>query len=171
MFKETDLGVSAATAEQLNEVALRGGEWGHISQGSHLRGKLPTSRYGYGFKWIDTRGEGNRGVLVLTAKSELAAEYLEEGVWRELKERFPKLSDNQLKKLAHAARKTQYGREPDVQQLAVETHEVPGVWEAFDDGVGTPGNSTDAWCERWHMPRLSYWRLRAARQLVAALRE
>jgi hypothetical protein len=165
-FYNTDLGLSTSTREDLNRCALeRGGVWGAIGYGYAMPGALPRARHGYTFRWIGRQGMGNSGMLVLKGTTPETRELLHQGVVKELMERF-ELPYSEADPLAAAVRRTQYGREQAVQEVAVQHGRNFLAWWEFDQGVGSPGRSTSGWCEKWGIPRISLWRLTAARQLV-----
>jgi hypothetical protein len=75
-----------ATTEELNRVALeRGGALRSIGYGYALRGKsiLAPRSDGWAARWINTRGMGNHGTLVLVGTTPLTRAFRREGTVRE----------------------------------------------------------------------------------------
>ena len=140
-FKETDFGVSKMTQEELNRIALAGGEVGSIGYGYTVRGKLPEQRHGYGFAWIATGGMGNCGTLVLTPRSPWAAEYIRQGKIAMIM-RDHGLDYAEADALYSATRGVQYGMEHGVLEYVIKTRDCVPAWDAF------PGLGKGVW--RWH---------------------
>jgi hypothetical protein len=68
------------TADELDKIAVeQRGLVMSIGYGHACRGELPDELHGYRPRWIDRRGMGNHGSLVLTAVSEHAREMLRRG--------------------------------------------------------------------------------------------
>ena len=85
-FYEVDANFFDTTTEELNRVALeRGGVLKSIGYGYAVRGKsiLAPRPDGWSAKWINTRGMGNHGTLVLVGTTPLTRAIRREGTVRE----------------------------------------------------------------------------------------
>jgi len=158
-FFRTDLGARDLTQKDLDLIALDGGVVGSIGYGFAQPDHEIPARHGYGFRWINTKGMGNHGTLILTAKSARAAEYLRTG-------RIDALMGNHgidrvlATRIEHARRGVKYGREHAVVQCVIDYAHVD--WESFP-GVG--GGASE-WARRWHIDApLSMPRLEAAAKI------
>ena len=164
-YYDTDMGVSALSKAELDAIALNGGRVGSVGYGFACCGELPAESHGYGFKWVDTRGMGNHGVLVLTPRSQRAAEYLRQGRVNALMADFG-LEYAAADALYSAARSVQYGHESGVLAYAVETREYSAAWARFPgEGCGVR-----RWLSDWGMPEtaLSVPRISAVAAVLAA---
>ena len=165
-LKETDLGVTKMTAEELHRIALKGGIVGSIGYGYSLRGRLPDSLHGYGFRWVATHGMGNCGTLILVPKSPEAAEHVRQGKVAAIM-REHGLDYAKADALYSAARGVQYGMEPGVIDYVLQTRDCVPAWDAFP-GVG---NGVWRWHAEWGMPEagLSAPRLAACAEVLKRL--
>ena len=168
-FETTDFGFSTATLAELNTAALAGGEWGcYTSFGLLCTRAEAETKHGYGLALTQTHGCGNRGQLVLTAKSAEAAEYLRQGKARQVMARTGctyQVADAYVS----ASKGVKYAFEPSVYTLAVKERHSCGAWLDFKR-VGH-GYKVDKWCETWQMPRLTGPRLESAAWLALAIAE
>jgi len=161
-FYETDLEVSRLSLEDLNRVALAGGKVGSIGYGYARTCEIPP-RHGYGFTWINTKGTGNCGTLVMTARSREAAEYLRQGkVSLLMKEYGLEYSDADA--LYSATRGVRYGMESRVIAYAVKTRDCGPAWDHFP----AVGSGVWKWFREWKMPEmeLSAPRLAAVAEIL-----
>jgi hypothetical protein len=164
-YYDTDLGASALSKQELDQIALAGGRIGSIGFGYACAGELPAELHGYGFKWLDTRGMGNHGYLVLTARSQRAAEYLRQGKVGQFMADLG-LGYQQADALYSACRGVRHGFEQEVLAYAVETRECREAWARFPGA----GRGVRRWLVEWSMPEtaLSVPRLAAVAEILAA---
>jgi hypothetical protein len=64
-FYETDFGVSAMSADELDHIARCGGVVGSIGGGYATTARIGQLAGGWTARWVATRGHGNEGTLVL----------------------------------------------------------------------------------------------------------
>ena len=164
-YYDTDLGAAALSQTELDEIALAGGRVGSVGFGYACTGTLPAERFGYGFRWINTRGMGNHGSLVLVPRSQRAAEYLRQGRVRQLMADHS-LGYQQADTLYSACRGVKYGQEAEVLAYAVETRDCRQAWAHFPG----EGRGVRRWLSEWDMPSsaLSVPRLSAVAEILAA---
>ncbi len=164
-YHDTDLGASALSKTELDQIALAGGKVGSIGFGYACRGELPAERHGYGFAWVNSRGMGNHGAVVLTPRSTRAAEYLRQGKVRSLMSEHG-LGYQQADALYSATRGVKYGLEPEVLTYAVQTREY-NVAGALFPGVGQGVRGWLALCS-WPDTALTVPRLAAVAAVLEA---
>jgi len=164
-YHDTDLGASALSKTELDQIALAGGKVGSIGFGYACRGELPAERHGYGFAWVNSRGMGNHGAVVLTPRSTRAAEYLRQGKVRSLMSEHG-LAYSDADALYSATRGVKYGLEPEVLTYAVQTRDCRQAWAHFPG----EGRGVRRWLAEWTMPEtaLSVPRLAAVAAVLEA---
>jgi len=164
-YYDTDMGVSALSKAELDAIALNGGRVGSVGYGFACCGELPAESHGYGFKWVDTRGMGNHGTLVLTSRSAHAAEYLRQGRVRQLMAAHD-LTYAAADSLYSAARGVRHGQEAEVLAYAVATRDCRAAWQRFPGA----GHGVRRWLSDWGMPEtaLTVPRLAAVEAVLAA---
>jgi hypothetical protein len=163
-FVEYTAGVEHMTAAMLDDIALnKGGVVASIGQGYALRGAVPP-RHGYGFQWVATHGEGNRGKLVMKGFNAHSAEMLHQGKVIQVRSQTD-LSFTEADALIAAANGIRYGNELEVLKYATLTRYAGEAWEVYP-GVG---HGVWDWHSRWDLPEtvLSAPRLSAVRQILA----
>jgi hypothetical protein len=153
-FKET-FGVEDMSRDDLDKIALRGGKIGSIGYGYAQWREEPAPRYGYGFRWINTKGVGNHGDLILVPRSPRAAEFLRTGRVEELMREFG-ISRILATRLDDARKGVKFGKESAVVKTVLEGTHVN--WGSFP-GVGA---GAARWARRWGIEGLSCPRLGAA---------
>lgn len=147
-YYATDLGASELSQADLDTIALRGGKVGEIGYGYATRGEV-ADRHGYGFVWVNSKGMGNYGDLVLVARSKRAAEYLRQGkisIWMEAYG----LSFQEADSLYSVARETRHGFEPAVLKYCAETRDCWAAWAAAP--AMATNRSRARWERDWKMP-------------------
>lgn len=79
-FYETDKGVSNMTAAELDQIALeKGGVVGSIGYGYAVPGEVGELPGGWSARWVDSRGMGNHGTLILMPVTDRARAIAREG--------------------------------------------------------------------------------------------
>lgn len=154
------------TQPELDRIALRGGVVGGTSY-SYAKPYAPAPRHGYGFRLIATRGMGNCGRLVLTAKSPRAYEYLRQGKIAQLMRDFG-LEYIIASKLHDARQHIRRGYEHGVIKYIVDTCDAYSVaWQYFPGHM----NGVWRWHDEWNMPQcnLSAPRLQACFDIIERL--
>lgn len=168
-FYRTDLNVSKMTEDELNHIALNeGGVVGLIGGGYALPEKEPAPRHGYRFIWINSRGLGNRGTLVIKGTTQVTKEYLRQGAIKKLMQEY-NLDYKSADALNTACMGVPRSREQAVLDYVVKTHEYYVAWDYFPWGV----TSTKKWLDEWNMPEpsLTVPRIKAAGRVVKKLRD
>jgi len=149
-FESTDFGVSQMDRDTLDRIALNGGTLGAIGYSYATNSVTPPPRHGYGFAWIDRRGMGNHGRLVLVPRSDRAAEYLRQGKVKIFMEDYD-LSYQEADALYSATQGVERGLESAVLDYAIETRDCVYAWAHFP----FEDHRVRVWLAEWSMPETS----------------
>lgn len=150
-FHSTTFGASCADQAELDAIALRGGVVGSIGYGYTTRGETPADRHGYGFTWIDKRGMGNHGALVLVPRSQRAAEFIRQGKVALFMRDFG-LDYQTADRLYSATRGVQRGLEHDVLAYCASTLDCVEAWR---HAPAATWRQRQKWEADWRMPHCS----------------
>ena len=143
---------SVYTREELDSAAEAGRPLCAVGYGFACTDQTPEPQHGWRFRWINRRGMGNHGCLVLLPTDSRTWAIHRRGRLARLRELLPEVSEAGLDLLDQAARGQEHGSEPAVLRaawalagLAPDTLEAcPGV------GGGIARWRDDA---RWESPR------------------
>lgn len=162
-YYETDLNCKNLTHQELNKIALQNqGVVGLIGWGYQLRGELPGNLYGYGFRWVNSKGMGNHGRIILIGISREAKEYLRQGIVLGIMEDHG-LSYAEADNLYTAAIRVRRGLETEVLDYVLNNRECIPAWKAY------PKYPDNRWLKEWGMPHsLTSTRLEAAYRVIKA---
>lgn len=145
-FYETDKGLSKMTAQELDAIALeRGGVVGSIGFGYATCGEVGELPGGWTARWIDTRGMGNYGTLVLVPLTARARAVAREGKVRAFMH--AGLSRTQAERLHRA--KARYKHE--LVGILADILDNPGMIRAMLAHPGTFGfgSGRSEWLRAW----------------------
>ena len=151
-FHPTDGGFSGSTTDELNHIALeRGGRIWSIAYGYATRGRIEPRADGWSARWINTRGMGNHGTLVLVGTTPLTRAIRREGMIREWIT--AGLTREQAERLYFS--QCQYKHEL-VEQL-VRVLKDPLLTQAFMSHPARygQGSGRTEWCRAWAEVNLS----------------
>jgi hypothetical protein len=138
-FRDTDMGVSDMTPEHLDAIALQGGVVGAIGYSFTCNGSTPAPRHGYGFRWIDRRGMGNHGRLIMQGLTQRTRDLLWEGRRNRIMQEHDVDAETAERLLRCRAR---YARESSVIAAALATRNM--------NWVGYPGSGGGV--RTWWLP-------------------
>lgn len=163
-FKPTTLSVSDITSKQdLDNIALlQAGVVGSIGYGAQTHGSIKDA-HGYGFRWVNRKGMGNHGMLVLIAKNAEAANNLRLGRVAKIMADHG-VSSTTAVALFDAAKGVKYGMEDSVIAYAIATQDRMPSWRFFP-GLG---KGVWRWMAEFDMPAsdLSAQRLAAVAEIL-----
>lgn len=136
------------TCKQLDTIALNGGKVAEAGGFSTDHRYETTEQHGYGFRWIQTRGHGNEGVLVLVPKNARAAELLRQGKVKKFMEEYS-LTYQEADSLYDVVKEVKYGFEHEVLKYAIATKDCSQAWKYAPKPTQSERSS---WEEEWQMP-------------------
>ena len=147
-YYDTDLGVAHMSEEELRAIALnRAGVVGSIGYGYARCGHV-ANRDGWKFIWIDSKGMGNYGTLVMKALTPKNRELLREGRIRIIMAEL-RCSHAVASVLHDCGKMFRHGYQMKVLKAALDTYENP-CWDSYP-GIG---NGVSGWRDRWNLSDL-----------------
>jgi len=143
---------SAYTREELDSAAETGRPLRAIGYGFETNDETPEPQHGWRFQWINKRGMGNHGSLVLIPTDARTRSIHRRGRLARLREILPSVSEAGLDLLDRAARGQQHCHEPDVLRAAWS---LAGLAPATLQACPGVGGGIARWRDeaRWESPR------------------
>ena len=158
-----DYEVKQFSLSELDSIALSGGVVTRIAEG-YARRADQKDQHDWSFRWINTRGEGNRGTLVLRPLSARSRAVAREG-FVAMVQRLAGIERQEALKYVSASSGVQYAREAGVIRAVFALKSSP-AWEFFNL------SSVRRWAEEWKLDELrdlSVLRMMSVRAVVEGM--